>query len=323
MSRLSKQTLTADEILQSTDGGKSIFEKEIGEIPKKCINSPLREDNNPSFSIFLANNGLWMYKDFSNGDSGTAIQFIQKLYDLDYNKAISYILELNINTNTTHKKLIKEQPKKLIIDWVEQKFTDQHKRYFGDYELDETFLNSRDIWALKTIAINKRIQKFPDYQFKFAYYAKDLDQIKVLTLGKEVSKDEKWRSYNIPNNYIWNLWRYKENSCETLFVCKSVKDDSVFSKIGRCAVSLQSEDAKIFLEHNVNNILKVSKNPIIVMGTDEQGFNTSLNITKTTKWKWFNVKKKYYTKYNCNDPAELVRVFSLKKLEQELKDKNL
>ena len=323
MSRLSKQ-LTGDEILESTDGGRNIFEKELKEIPKKCINSPLREDNNPSFSVFLANNGLWMYKDFSNGDSGTAIQFIQKLYNIPYNKAIEHILSLNIHTNTAHNKLIKEQPKKLIIvDWVEQKFTDQHKRYFDDYELDEKFLNSRDIWALKTIALNKRIQKFPEHQFKFAYYAKDLDQIKVLTLGKEVTKDDKWRSYNIPNNYIWNLWRYKENSCETLFVCKSVKDDSVFSKIGRCSVSLQSEDAKIFLEHNVDNILKVSKNPIIVMGTDEQGFNTSLNITKTTKWKWFNVKKKYLRMYDCNDPAELVKIFSLKKLEKELKIKNL
>ena len=55
MSRLNK-TLTIDEILQSTNGGKDIFEKEIGKIGKKCINSPLRNDKNPSFSIFLANN---------------------------------------------------------------------------------------------------------------------------------------------------------------------------------------------------------------------------------------------------------------------------
>lgn len=320
MSRLTK---TDDDILSVTNGGREIFEKIIGEIPKKCINSPLREDNNPSFSIFLANNGLWMYKDFSNGDSGTAIQFVQKLNNISYSEAILHIqrLKIDLNKSVEHKKVKESKP--LIVDWIDQKFTDQHKRYFEEYELDESFLNFRDIYALKTIALNKKIQKFPEHQFKFAYYAKDLDQIKVLTLGKEVTKDEKWRSYNIPNTYIWNLWRYKENSCETLFVCKSVKDDSVFSKIGKCSVSLQSEDAKIFLENNINNILKVSKNPIIVMGTDDQGFNTSLNITKTTKWKWFNVKKKYLKLYDCNDPAELVRVFSLKKLENELKLKNL
>ena len=64
MSRLNI-TITADEILQSTNGGRDIFERELGKIGKKCINSPLRNDKNPSFSIFLSNNGLWMYKDFS------------------------------------------------------------------------------------------------------------------------------------------------------------------------------------------------------------------------------------------------------------------
>lgn len=302
-----------------------IYEYEIGDLKRKGNNyvalCPLHGENTPSFNI--NSNHPYLFKCFGCSQTGNIISFVSKLYNISYSKAIEHILSLNIHTNkpVEHKKVKENKP--LVVDWVEQKFTDKHKRYFGEYELDESFLNSRDIWALKTLAINKRIQKFPEYQFKFAYYAKDLDQIKVLTLGKEVTKDEKWRSYNIPNTYIWNLWRYKENSCETLFVCKSVKDDSVFSKIGRCSVSLQSEDAKIFLENNIENILKVSKNPIIVMGTDDQGFNTSLNITKTTKWKWFNVKKKYLKMYDCNDPAELVKVFSLKKLEQELKDKGL
>ena len=67
---MSRLTITDDDILEQTEGGRTVFEKVLGEIPNKCINSPLRADLNPSFSVFLANNGLWMYKDFSNGDSG-------------------------------------------------------------------------------------------------------------------------------------------------------------------------------------------------------------------------------------------------------------
>jgi DNA primase len=188
MSRLNITT-TTDEILQSTNGGKDIFERELGKIGKKCISSPLRNDKNPSFSIFFSNNGLWMYKDFSNDDAGTAIQFIQKRYKLSFKEALEYVQKennINFNITTTY---TKPKPKeKLIVDWVEMPFSDRHKQYFDQYELDETFLNSRDIYALKTIAINKEIIQIPENQYKFAYYAKDIDQIKVLTLGENVSK---------------------------------------------------------------------------------------------------------------------------------------
>jgi hypothetical protein len=317
---MSRLTITDDDILEKTEGGKTIFEKVLGEIPNKCINSPLREDNNPSFSVFLAKNGLWMYKDFSNGDSGTAIQFISKLNNINYQESIDYILGMKIDLKSNIKPVIKEK-KELVVDWVDMKFSDAHKAYFDQYELDETFLNSRDIYALKTYAINKRIQRFPDYQFKFCYYAKDIDKIKILTLGENVSKEEKWRSLGIGNDYIWNLWRYTK--CDNLFVCKSVKDDSVFAKLGYCSVSLQSESAKTFLDNNVTKITNICDNPIIVMGTDPQGFNTSLDITKATGWRWFNVKDKYYKKLDANDPAELVRVYNLKKLKSELKEKGL
>ena len=108
-----------------------------------------------------------------------------------------------------------------------------------------------------------------------------------------------------------------------MFVCKSKKDSEVFAKLGYCAVSLQSESAKTFLDNNVTKIANICDNPIIVMGTDTQGFNTSLDITKATGWRWFNVKDKYYKKLDANDPAELVRVYNLKKLKNELKEKEL
>ena len=105
---MSRLTITDDDILEQTEGGKTIFEKVLGEIPHKCINSPLREDNNPSWSVFLANNGLWMYKDFSNGDSGTAITFISKLHNITYLEAVDFIKGLKIEFNTI-KPVIKEK----------------------------------------------------------------------------------------------------------------------------------------------------------------------------------------------------------------------
>ena len=323
MSRLNI-TITADEILQSTNGGRDIFERELGKIGKKCINSPLRNDKNPSFSIFLSNNGLWMYKDFSNGDSGTAIKFLQLRYNLDYKGVLNYIKNNNFVLQPIQQTAIvkKEEKKELIVDWVDGKFTDFHKRYFTEYELDENFLNSRDIYALKTLALNKRIQKIPDNQFRFCYYAKDIDSIKVLTLGEGVSKQDKWKSFGINNDYLWDYWRYKDSVCDNLMVVKSNKDSAVLSKLGYCAISTQNESS-VSLIKSKDKIEKICKKPIIVFGSDAQGAQESIKANEVLHWRYFNTKKKYLHKYDVNDVAGLIKLYNTKKLINELKEKGL
>ena len=313
--------LTIDDTEQIINNSIEIYEKELN-LSRKGNNyvglCPLHGERSPSFNV--NSNHPHLFKCFGCGESGNVITFISKLHNITYLEAVDFIKGLKIEFNTT-KPVIKEKKEPLIVDWVDMKFSDRHKAYFDQYELDETFLNSRDIYALKTFAINKRIQRFPDNQYKVCYYAKDIDKIKILTLGEGVLKEEKWKSMGIGNDYIWDLWRYKK--CDNLFVCKSKKDSEVFAKLGYCAVSLQSESAKTFLDNNVTKIANICDNPIIVMGTDTQGFNTSLDITKATGWRWFNVKDKYYKKLDANDPAELVRVYNLKKLKNELKEKGL
>lgn len=322
MSRLNN-ILTIDKILQSTSGGRDIFEREIGKIGKKCINSPLRNDKNPSFGIFLANNGLWMYKDFSNGDSGTAIKFLQLRYNLDFKGVIDYIQNNNIVISNSPVHIPKKEKKQeLIIDWVDQKFTDLHKRYFDEYELDETFLNSRDIYALKTLAINKNVQKIPDNQYRFVYYAKDIDCIKILTLGESVLKSEKWKSFGIKNDYLWDYWRYKDSKCDNLMIVKSNKDSAVLAKLGYCAISTQNESSASLIK-NKEKIELICEKPIIVFGSDVQGSTESIKANEVLHWRYFNTKKKYLHKYEVNDVAGLIKLYNSKKLINELKEKGL
>lgn len=315
MSRLSKQ-LTADEILQSTNGGRNIFEKEIGEIPKKCINSPLREDNNPSFSIFLANNGLWMYKDFSNGDSGTAIQFIQKLYDLDYNKAISYILGLNIHTNTTQNKVIKAEKKEIIIDFVDKPFSREDKKYWGKYGLPEDFLRDNNVYSVKTYAINKKIIKHNDERLIFAYMAPETQKCKLLFIGKNVEKSEKWKS-NIESNYLWYL---PKTPCSQLWVVKSVKDALCLKyHFNKCVTAVQSENSSV-LDKNMPRILEISKDIVINFGADPQGVESCKPVQQKWQTKYFNTDKTML-KYGVVDPSDVIATFGVKVLEKQLKKK--
>lgn len=64
--------------------------------PKKLMKSPFREDSNPSFSIY--NNGN-NWKDFGTGETGDVIAFIEKVENLQPNKAFSRFLELAGHTS--------------------------------------------------------------------------------------------------------------------------------------------------------------------------------------------------------------------------------
>ena len=247
------------------------------------------------------------------------------MYNISYSKAIEHILSLKIHTNKPieHKKLIKEQHKELIVDWIEMsKMTKKALEYWNSYELSEDFLRQNNVFQAKTIAFNKKIKKYPEDALIFIYWAKNIDKIKILNLTPGTTKEDKWRNFT-PNDYLWFYDDFVNNPCDKLFLSKSVKDSLILKAVGRCSVAVQNESAKIQIDNNIEKINKIGKEVYVVYGSDKQGKTESKLLTQATGWKHFNTKDKYLKMYDCNDPAELVRVFSLKKLDNELRLKNL
>ena len=67
------------------------FYLNIKELP--CvINSPFREDNRPSFGIYLSNKSQRVYyKDYATNDSGGLFDLLGKLWKCDYRKVLENI----------------------------------------------------------------------------------------------------------------------------------------------------------------------------------------------------------------------------------------
>lgn len=314
-----KNYLSVDEILSMTDNGRLVFERELGYIPTKAINSPLRTDKNPSFVIFQNKNGIFCFKDFSTGESGSAITFIERKYNYSFTKALEYIYK---NLNCKNKDIIsvsQNKPKKkdLLLEYSITKFTPKHKAYFDQYGLPESFLNENGVYAIDKYAINKKVIKIPNNQYCFVYEAKDIGKCKILTLGEEVVK--KW--INTANNdYLWLKDSIK--NCETLFIVKSLKDALVLKyHFGLCAVAVQNESAQILLENNYDFLENAAKTKVVNFGTDFQGWHESYLITYLTGWSYFNIPNSLYDNYQIEDPSDYIANFSVKSLGNLLKIK--
>lgn len=325
--------ITLEDVHKLTDNGKLVFEKEVGNFStNKNISSPLRAgDSNPSFRIYQSDSSIWSFKDYGgNGEAGSYITFIMTLYGLTFQQAIDKIWKDFNGNNTKFTKKIIEKPKEikkepLLFEFNDCRFNDNHKKYMDSYELDEEYLNSRDVWAVDKWAINKKIVPKTKGEFNFAYVPRNEKgeiingKLKILSLGKSVEQKNKWKT-NLNNSYIW--WLNYVKNCKQLWIVKSNKDALCLNKhYGIDAVITQNESSKIYLDNNVSKIENICNNIIICYGTDEQGKTQSINITKERGYKWFNTPNLMYKMYSVEDVSDYIKYFGVNSLKTLLKQK--
>jgi len=312
---------TKEQALEKTDGGRDVFIEILGEIPNKKISSPLRDDGKvASFEIFCRE-GIYFFKDYGgNGDFGDCITFLMKLNNWNFGEALQHIK--NSDYAEIKQKFVdvkKTEKRETLIEFSDMPFQDKHRVYWDKYSLDETFLNQNEVYAVRQWAINKKVIKVKDDRCIFAYYASDIDKCKILQVGKCVLPDEKWFN-NVPNNYLWFLKNYS-SKVDIMFVCKSVKDALVLKKLGYNAIAVQNESARTMLSNNVEKIKNIATFPVVTFGTDDQGKQQSIEITKQTGWKWFNTPNFLYKEQNIEDPADFVEKCSYTELNTGIKNK--
>ena len=65
----------------------------LGEYAKPICKSPFREDANPSFGIYQASSGDWLFKDHATGESGDELHLLAHHLGRNVDNEFSYLLE--------------------------------------------------------------------------------------------------------------------------------------------------------------------------------------------------------------------------------------
>jgi hypothetical protein len=316
--------------MKLTNNGMDVFASEFNGIPRKKVHSPFRRDSDPSFQIKQSKSGIWCGKDYGgNQFYGNAISFIQEKYALSFGEAMQKIIEdlgLREKSRTYSLQKIEHVPVEKSIPYIEftdKPFDSKHAAYWNQYHLSEAFLRENHVYQVDKWAMNKKIQPKIDGELTFCYFAPDISRSKILRIN--VPPEDKWRS-GMPNSYLWNYWKYRnlKEPLNKLFTLKARKDELVFNLVGfNDTLSTQSENAKVMLElsNNVKRINKITKRNIFVMGTDPQGKQTSIEVTKSTGWEWFNIDNHHYKNDGIEDPADFVKEYGPDLLQNMLKIK--
>lgn len=271
--------------------------------------SPLREDNNPSFGIFIGKYGDLTFNDYKLG-GGDCITFVALLEGVSRYQAmriINKIFELNLLVlrendtalpdrrsakaslkNNNIKKKTKPKISIKIREWAEHDL-----EYFSP--LDHTKLK---LFPIKFYWIDDQLFNTNKYAYAFRY---DTNVYKIYQPNLE--KGKWWTNISVENQ--WFGHSELPDTGDLLFVCSSNKDASVLQQLGYSAIAPHTE-SQMFSAAQYEEYSKRFKKIVIFYDNDETG------ILKAEKFgKAWNLDHIFLEETDTKDPFEFIKTYSL------------
>jgi len=257
------ELLTFDSLLKKVEPYQ-IFAYYIGKDIKlnKVLQSPLRKDKKPSFSIHISRTGYMYYNDWATGDWGGAIQFVMKLLNLSdmYSAAAQINSDMNagllddrMDTNgnieykgfKTHFK--QEEIEKIAKNTASdvkisvRRWEKNDLKYWASFGITERILTYYNVFPCQRVFLNKMVIYVNNPRvFKPAYaYAFYKDSEYTYKIYQPMNPDYKWTS-NVDFSVLQG-WDQMPETHKVLILTKSLKDVMTLRSLGIPALATQGE----------------------------------------------------------------------------------
>ena len=246
------------------------FEFEIG----RMYNSPLRDDDVPSFNVYYSEYQELRFKDF-NGSQGTCFDLVMLLNNCNFYEAICHINDefgLGLGGRVSEKKLSYKKfkaeisDKKCLIQFKPQEFTAIDKKYWFKYGITKSTLEYFKVYSAKYVYMNKQLlfrytNSSPIYCYKFENKVKVYRPLQPKGVYKWLS-NAKMDTIQGHAQLI-----YEQN---TLIITKSLKDVMCLWELGYESIAPQAETTHLD-ESILANIIENYKNIYILFDNDAAG----------------------------------------------------
>ena len=274
------------------------------------INSPLRKDEKPSFSIFKSNNLRIRFKDFASGDEGGIIDMLMLYWNVTFKVCLSRIYKdlpsmgiSGLRSKVHYRK--SSYNGHSIITCTVRNWRKHDLEYWGSYGISLKWLKFGEVYPISSIIINKNNNQFTIPAEKYAYvYVERKDNIISLKIYQPLSTSHKWSNSN--NSSVWNLWRQLPANGDKLIITSSRKDAlCLWENTGIPATSLQGE-GYLPKSHVVKQLTDRFENIYVLYDND---FNCDTNhgrefgkkLADTYGFKQIEIPLEYKSK----DPSDL------------------
>lgn len=267
---------------------------DIKEMP--ClINSPLREDRNPSFSLYLDRNQRVRYIDFATNEHGGLMDLLCQWWHCSFTQAVSKVYSDIIVTSS-----VKVSPRKAKsfsrqernrMSRIEVKVRDWEYydyEYWYSYGVDPVWLSYAEVYPISHKIVTKKdvdsdttsrmVFKADKYAYVFVEHKERHTQLKI------------YQPYNT-NGYKWcskmdgsviSLWTKVPESGDRIVICSSLKDALCIScQLSVPAIALQGEGYDMS-DTAIGELKRRFANVYIAFDMDKAGIEDSKRLSERT-----------------------------------------
>jgi len=262
----------------------------VDELPI-VINSPLREDNKPSFGLYTLDDKKVHYYDFSTKDKGGLFDLLMKYWGESYKATLMRVWEdlpnfsnTNVKLNNTTKKKTYQSLKSRNIDLQckVREWRDYDLDYWASYGISLEWLKYADIYPISHKIVIRDNQRYVFGADKYAYAYVERKEGKVtLKIYQPFNKGGyKWS--NRHDRSVISLWTKVPEFGDRICICSSMKDAlCLWANTGIPSLAIQGEGYGMS-DTAINELKRRYKHIYILLDNDEAGLLDAEKLAQTT-----------------------------------------
>ena len=256
----------------------------IDKVPT-LINSPFRQDRNPSFALFYDSNGKIRYKDFSSGESGNVFDMLCKIWGMSYPE----MMQTLIRDDGITAMMSQNQPAKIrknsntVVEVRVRRWLKHDIEYWKEFGISLSFLKFAEVYPISHIFFIREDKNDIINADKYAYvYVERRDGVVYKKIYQPLCKNKRYKWFSKMNGSIISLWDKIPEHGDKLVICSSLKDAlCLWENTGYPCVALQGEGYSMNKE--VVSILKTRYNKVYVLfDNDKAGVADGIKLSEST-----------------------------------------
>lgn len=257
------------------------------------INSPLREDKHPSFSIYMTNRRRIKFFDFATKDKGNLVELLMKYFNLSYYslmlKVSKDLLYINSSTSSFKYKCVCKstvyKKHESAIECKIREWRDYDIKYWESFGISLPWLKYAEVYPISHTIVTKGDKKYIFASDKYAYtYIERKEGCITMKIYQPFNQNGfKWCSKH--DKSVISLWTKIPYSGDKVCICSSLKDALCLSCQTKIpAVAIQGEGYNIS-NTAINELKKRFENIYILLDNDETGLKDGVTLSESTGFK--------------------------------------
>ncbi len=254
------------------------------------INSPLRQDKKPSFSLFSNNGKEVGFLDYSTREHGSIIDLLMKMWNCNFIEAKKRIandmgdakLSISVGKSSYSSRIPIRTSSGLNLQCKVREWRDYDLEYWSSYGISLKWLKYADVYPISHKIVIKDNTSYTFGADKYAYaYVEFKEGRTTLKIYQPFNtKGFKWA--NGHDKSIISLWTKVPSEGDRVCICSSLKDAlCLWSNTGIPSLAIQGEGYNIS-NTAISELKRRFKKVYICLDNDKPGKKDAIHLASKT-----------------------------------------